>query len=608
MNPSNSKALIRIQTKLKEISVFIEGYIFPDVEVSDCLGEGNSNAVFSIAKQEDYVVRCQQTSSIEAENYQSDILSSAFLRAIPTNPFLDIPLLIQLRNEQEIRVKSINKRAGGSLEAYLKEIVTLDQVKHITAQIVLGLHELHCRGIAHRDLKPGNILVTKKIEESKWLGIFKQRQIVFDVKITDFDSMFLDSQNVEGTLIYFSPALRYTYNTSNKKFDSKRDTCPDDIWALGMILLDMICESAGSERIDMLFSAKLQQILQTVNDLYNLSASEMEALQIKWNKVVERFINRYIKDQFVEDDELKSFVVSLLNFSETDRPNLLKIINESRFLQTNIAKLSQQRAYEINEDVLPFWTLAQKIRNLANNLKMIALGELPVMIATQQTDQSGNAQENSELEQIKLGLSCAVQQIISLINDIPPVYLQHAALRSWLEALLEEMILNPMPHLLNQPAEEIMQNPMIYLLDKSAQDSITVKLAEIRQLANREYDDCQAFIAVFFSIVAELKSWMNELEDESAIALPVVSALFQLLDAPAGLENNRNQPVFIDKFKEKAEQAEASASSLFFSEQRLSQLKSIENYYRFLPEILTNRSDVLQVRINDAKIKLGYNS
>jgi len=43
-----------------------------------------------------------------------------------------------------------------------KKLLEEEQIKNIVRQIVIGLKEIHDNGFVHRDLEPGNILVSRE--------------------------------------------------------------------------------------------------------------------------------------------------------------------------------------------------------------------------------------------------------------------------------------------------------------------------------------------------------------------------------------------------------------------------------------------------------------
>ena len=97
----------------------------------------------------------------------------------------------------------------------------IDDALTITIQIGEGLHEAHERGIIHRDIKPGNIMLTSR-GQAKVLD-FGLARLGTHTKITKTDTTL-------GTAAYMSPE-----QASGKEVDRRTD-----IWSLGVVLYEMI--------------------------------------------------------------------------------------------------------------------------------------------------------------------------------------------------------------------------------------------------------------------------------------------------------------------------------------------------------------------------------
>jgi tetratricopeptide (TPR) repeat protein len=123
------------------------------------------------------------------------------------------------------------------------------KIEHLT-QVLQALGYLHRRGILHRDLKPGNVLITSD-------GV---------VKVLDFglalDTMRDQSSEIGGTLRYMAPEL----------FMEEPASVGSDLWALGV----MICEMDGNRHPFHTEGGVSEQIMSIVSNPPDLSGIEGE--------------------------------------------------------------------------------------------------------------------------------------------------------------------------------------------------------------------------------------------------------------------------------------------------------------------------------------------
>jgi TolB-like protein/predicted Ser/Thr protein kinase len=97
----------------------------------------------------------------------------------------------------------------------------IDDAVSLAAQVGEGLGEAHEKGIIHRDIKPGNIMLTAR-GQAKILD-FGLARLGGDTKLTKADTTL-------GTVAYMSPE-----QASGKDVDRRTD-----IWSLGVVLYEMI--------------------------------------------------------------------------------------------------------------------------------------------------------------------------------------------------------------------------------------------------------------------------------------------------------------------------------------------------------------------------------
>src|SRR6202167_1962838 len=113
---------------------------------------------------------------------------------------------------------------GTSLAEMLRGGVTLTAARsaQIVAQVAAALGYAHRTGVVHRDVKPGNILITREGQ----------------VKVTDFgiaqavssEDHLAEAGSVMGTATYFSPE-----QASGEAVDGR-----SDVYALGVVLYEML--------------------------------------------------------------------------------------------------------------------------------------------------------------------------------------------------------------------------------------------------------------------------------------------------------------------------------------------------------------------------------
>lgn len=108
---------------------------------------------------------------------------------------------------------------GATLSELIAREGRLDPVRVATigAQVADGLAAAHARGTVHRDVKPGNVLVTE--------GDFAKISD-FGIARTSGDAQLTQTGLVMGTPLYFSPQLARGADP----------TPADDVWALGATL------------------------------------------------------------------------------------------------------------------------------------------------------------------------------------------------------------------------------------------------------------------------------------------------------------------------------------------------------------------------------------
>ncbi|GAP92114.1 putative calcium calmodulin-dependent protein kinase type 1b protein [Rosellinia necatrix] len=154
----------------------------------------------------------------------------------------------------------------GDLQRFLTQHIKLPEsdTQEITWQVVEGLQFMHEEGFAHRDLKPGNILIKSCPPEEHWW-----------VKICDMglskriEGTGAATTSVKGTRGFFAPEL-HGYGGSDPR---TADPFRTDIWSLGEMTFRMLCGKAVFPSDDSLRSYALKPTVFPTEPLTTAGAS-----------------------------------------------------------------------------------------------------------------------------------------------------------------------------------------------------------------------------------------------------------------------------------------------------------------------------------------------
>lgn len=230
--------------------------------------------------------------------------------------------------------------------------VTLARALRILRDVLAGLHYAHEVGVVHRDLKPGNILISDD-GQIKLADFGLARAVDFNVKLT---------QNGEcvGTPHYMAPE-----QVKGEDADAR-----SDIYAVGIIAFELITGTVPFDEANWIGLAN-----KILSDPLPEFATRRNGIPLWYQEMVKRATAKRREDRFSNAREMLEFVEAHLAESEEVKPLVLNRTERFRARQTHgrqaaeplvLPRLNIFRAATIALPILVFAFLAIAVLTLTH--------------------------------------------------------------------------------------------------------------------------------------------------------------------------------------------------------------------------------------------------
>jgi len=365
-------------------------------EILEILGEGGMAFVYKARDMQ--LERFVAIKTLKPNYVNQETFVDRFKREAKTAANLNHPNIVQIfdwgiEEEPYFVMEYIEGNTLTSIIAKNRTI-SLSDILFIGAQVSSGLHAAHQKGLVHRDIKPGNIMITP---DGK-------------VKVTDFGIVSL--QNEESDITKTGSILGTASYISPEQAQGKPVSIESDLYSLGTVLYELITGKAP-------FSG--DSPISTATKHLTEKPEKPSLYRRDLPKGVESAILRLLEkasyDRFKSAEDLRAILLQQRKAlqSEQTRENLVDLTNPKVKLRFTLPAL----IISIGVVIGTVWTLTQVFDGLPVDGGAPTLIEIPDLTGSEQ------AQALEDLQNLgfKVGIENSADSSVpagSVIRTQPP--------------------------------------------------------------------------------------------------------------------------------------------------------------------------------------------
>ena len=365
-------------------------------EILEILGEGGMAFVYKA--RDTQLERFVAIKTLKPNYVNQETFVDRFKREAKTAANLNHPNIVQIfdwgiEEEPYFVMEYIEGNTLTSIIAKNRTI-SLSDILFIGAQVSSGLHAAHQKGLVHRDIKPGNIMITP---DGK-------------VKVTDFGIVSL--QNEESDITKTGSILGTASYISPEQAQGKSVSIESDLYSLGTVLYELITGKAP-------FSG--DSPISTATKHLTEKPEKPSLFRRDLPKGVESAILKLLEkatyDRFKSAEDLRAILLQQRKAlqSEQTRENLVDLTNPKVKLRFTLPAL----ILSIGVVIGTVWTLTQVFDGLPADGGAPTLVEIPDLTGSEQ------AQALEDLQNLgfKVGIENSADASVptgSVIRTQPP--------------------------------------------------------------------------------------------------------------------------------------------------------------------------------------------
>jgi serine/threonine protein kinase len=365
-------------------------------EILEILGEGGMAFVYKA--RDTQLERFVAIKTLKPNYVNQETFVERFKREAKTAANLNHPNIVQIfdwgiEEEPYFVMEYIEGNTLTSIIAKNRSI-SLSDILFIGAQVSSGLHAAHQKGLVHRDIKPGNIMITP---DGK-------------VKVTDFGIVSL--QNEESDITKTGSILGTASYISPEQAQGKPVSIESDLYSLGTVLYELITGKAPFNG-----DSPISTATKHLTEKPDKPSLYRRDLPKGVESAILRLLEKASYDRFKSAEDLRATLLQQRKAlqSEQTRENLVDLTNPKVKLRFTLPAL----IISIGVVIGTVWTLTQVFDGLPVDGGAPTLIEIPDLTGSEQ------AQALEDLQNLgfKVGIENSADSSVpagSVIRTQPP--------------------------------------------------------------------------------------------------------------------------------------------------------------------------------------------
>jgi len=310
-------------------------------EITELLGEGGMAFVYKALDRE--LQRFVAIKTLKPSYVGQESFVERFKREAQVASNINNPNIVQIFDWgiEDVPYFVMEYVEGNSLTQILskKKQLSISDVIYIGSRVANGLHAAHSNGLVHRDIKPGNILITSEGR----------------VKVTDFGIVAIQDESsditktgsVLGTATYISPEQAKGESVSSQS----------DLYSLGIVLYELLLGKPPFEG-----ESPVSIATKHLTDKPEKLSGKRSDIPRGLEKAILKLLSKNSADRFKSAEDLRAVLIqqnSVLKKQETQE-SLIDLASPSIKLRFSIPALLVSLGLFFGV----FWTLSNVFKGL----------------------------------------------------------------------------------------------------------------------------------------------------------------------------------------------------------------------------------------------------